>query len=197
MTMPTMSDTIAAMVPAPDAPGAAGLELGAQLAVSIGGLAEAMSGLRREMALQRLRDNAVRFIKPPPLVGTVPASGTLVLKLLGPELGYQWTVRRIIVGDGGPAGSQATTVAGLAGVYAGVISADALGPGQVGPQVENLEWLISPLPNAAEFGSDQLVLQAQENLYVIITGGTVGQVIKASVSYQLYRPARLSDDTQT
>jgi hypothetical protein len=193
-----MSDTLATMAagpdyPAPD-PGAGGIDIGAQLAVSIGGLSAATASLSREMALQRARNHAVRYIKPPPLIGVVPASGALVMKLLGPELGYQWTVRKISVAD--PAG-QGASVAGVAGVYAGVISADALGPGQVGPQVENLEWLISPLPNVADFGSDQLVLQAQENLYVVLTGGTPAQNIRCSVAYQLYRPGQPTDDTQT
>lgn len=199
MTMPSMSDTLAAMTASPsnipDDIGAGGIDLGAQLAVSIGGLSAAVSGLARQYAAQAAQDAAVRFIKPPPMVGTVSGGGTLTLKLVGPELGYQWTVRRVIVADGGPAGTQATAVAGLAGVYAGVVSADAIGQGQAGPLLENLEWLISPLPNAAEFGDGQIVLQAQENLYVLITGGTPGQVIKVATSYELYRPGTGTDVT--
>jgi hypothetical protein len=122
-------------------------------------------------------DMADRYIKGPPAAATVTAGGLATIVLPGPSLGYQWTVRRVTVSD-----AQAITNAcpGIAWVYAGTTGTVLL------PQ--NAEWALNPLPNIANWGSSQLVLQYGESLTVQVTGGTPGQVILASWAYQLYRP---------
>lgn len=149
----------------------------AELEIAVGTAAEIGAGRALPDRQARL-DRAVRFIKPPAQLVTVPASGIILASWAGPELGYQWTVRKVTVAD---AATTSATVGGVAWVYAGVSTgaATAILP-------ENLEWVISPLPNVAVFSADQLVLQQGENLYVNITGGTNTQSLKISVQYQLY-----------
>jgi hypothetical protein len=124
-------------------------------------------------------DASVRFIKSAPQMLTVPASGTVTFDMDGPKTGYMWTVRRIAVTD-------AAGVANSMGNAAAYVFAGQPVPSLALPG--NLEWIISPLPNVANFGSDILNLQYGEHLLVQIQGGTTGENIICSVAYQLYRP---------
>jgi hypothetical protein len=150
----------------------------AQLSVNLGRVASALETERRDR--QAVLNNEPRFVKPPAAYGVVPASGVLTVSLSGPKTGYQWTVRRINVTDAALAYS---TLGGQAAsyIYAGVIS------GTANVQPENLEWIMPVLPNVATFGSDEIVLQYGEHLYVQIVNGTSGQAVKITVAYQLYR----------
>ena len=148
------------------------VEASASLALQVGRLARALE------AQQAQADRATRFIKAAKQA-TVSAAGVATFGFEGPKTGYVWTVRRIAVVE---STSVATAVNGIAWVYAGV----SAGSAYVEP--ENAEWAISPLPNVANFSSDQLVLQYGEHLYVQVTGGTSGQVLKSGISYQLYTP---------
>lgn len=152
------------------------VEASAGLTFQIGRLARV---LEAQQAWQQRVDAATRYIKPPPKQATVSASGVATFGFEGPKTGYVWTVRRITVSD---SAAMTTATTGTAYVYAGISSGSAyLVP-------DNCEWIITPLPNTANFSSDQLVLQYGEHLYVQITGGTNGQVVKASIAYQLYTP---------
>jgi hypothetical protein len=131
-------------------------------------------------------DRMTRFIKPAPQVLAVPASGIITFDMDGPKTGYQWTVRRIWVSD---AAALSSTCAGLCGIYAGQPT-----PGLVTPA--NGEWIMPTLPNASNFGSDELVLQYGEHLLVQVTGATVGQNIICSIAYQLYLPGNVSQQQQ-
>ena len=155
----------------------AGLEVDATagLTVQIGRLARV---LEAQQARQAALDSATRFIKAAKQL-TVSASGVASAGFEGPKTGYVWTVRRITLTD---SASVANGVTGTAWVYAGVSS----GSGNLYP--ENAEWAISPLPNVANFSSDQLILQYGEHLYIQVTGGMSGQVLKSAISYQLYQP---------
>lgn len=158
----------------------------AELEVTIGNAAEVGAGRAFPDRQERL-DRAVRFIKPPPQQVTIPASGIILASFNGPELGYQWTVRKITVAD---AATTSATVAGTAWVYAGVSTggATAILP-------SNLEWILNPLPNVAVFSADEVVLQQGENLYVNITGGTNGQNLMIGVQYQLYPAGAVRERT--
>jgi hypothetical protein len=151
------------------------IEAGASLAIQIGRLARA---LEAQQARQAQLDQATRFIKASKQL-TVGASGTAQVGFEGPKTGYVWTVRRVTLTG---SASVATSVTGTAWIYAGVSA------GSVNLYPENAEWAISPLPNVANFSSDQLVLQYGEHLYIQVTGGSAGQVLKSSISYQLYTP---------
>jgi hypothetical protein len=123
-------------------------------------------------------DNSVLYIKPAPVMVTVPASGIALFDMDGPKTGYAWTVRRISVSD-------ATLVTNTMGSAQGWVFAGQPSPGLALPG--NLEWQFPQLPNSANFSSDQLVCQYGEHLIVMVTGGTVGENIICSVAYQLYR----------
>lgn len=113
---------------------------------------------------------------------TLDGSGNGIVKFPGPSTGYRWTVRRISVVAS--AGLTTSMGAGLAGIYAGVKGAGSIVPA-------NLEWIITPLPNAATFSSEHLPLAWGEDLCVVITGGTASQAVIASVAYQLYGAGHL------
>lgn len=132
-------------------------------------------------------DEMVLLIKPPPQQLTVPAGGLVTFDMDGPKTGYQWTVRRIWVSD---EGALSTSMgAAVAGIYAGQSSPVLVSPG-------NGEWIMPTLPNAAMFGSDELVLQYGEHLFVQVTGANVGQSLICSVAYQLYTPHAAARDVQ-
>jgi hypothetical protein len=157
----------------------AGLDSGLEAVVSLTASVDRLcTALARDLA----NAENVRFIKGAPAYGIVPASGVLLLDLDGPKTGYVWTVRRVNVTDGN---SFANTMgSAVAQIYAGQMSATLVS--QILPQ--NVEWAFSTLPNVANFSSDQLVLQYGEHLQVLVTGGTAGETVQASVAYQLYRP---------
>ena len=163
----------------------AGLEVDATagLTLSIGRLARA---LEAQAARQAQLDQATRFIKSSKEF-TLSGSGVGQVGFDGPKAGYVWTVRRITCTD---AAAASTSVAGTAWIYAGV----SAGTGNLYP--ENVEWAISPLPNVANFSGDQLVLQYGEHLYIQVTGGNDDQVLKSSISYQLYQPTLAQTTSQ-
>ena len=152
------------------------------MTLQVGRLASALEAQSRQDAL----NSATRFVKSAQQV-TVPVSGIVAASLGGPSLGYAWTVRRISVSD---SALLSNAVAGTAGVYAGT----SAGVGLLEP--ENLEWIIPPLPNVAEFSSEQLLLQYGESLYVQVAGGTSTQLLKVGLSYQLYKPSAGPSSTQ-
>lgn len=112
---------------------------------------------------------------------TLSGSGAGQVSLGGPNRGYRWTVRRVSVLDAG--GLSVSMGAAIAGVYSGV-----KGTGQVLPP--NLEWIISPLPNAATWGTEYLTLEYGEDLVIAITGGNANEAVIVSCAYQLYAADR-------
>lgn len=113
---------------------------------------------------------------------TLDGSGNGTIKFHGPATGYRWTVRRISVLAA--AGLTTSMGAAEAGIYAGT-----KGAGNIVPA--NLEWIMTPLPNAATFSTEHLPLAWGEDLCVVITGGTASQAVIASVAYQLYGAGHL------
>jgi hypothetical protein len=132
-------------------------------------------------------DKTIRFIKSAPQQQTVPAAGAITFDMDGPKTGYQWTVRRISVSDEAAVANSMGSA--QVSVYAGQPSPQLVSPG-------NLEWMFPSAPNVANFGSDELVLQYGEHLFVLVTGATVGQGIICSVAYQLYMPHVAAADVQ-
>lgn len=161
------------------------VEAGAAVAVAVGTGDQAPdpfgeTAARVARSQQRI-DRIARTIK---VAGTVTldGSGNGIIKFHGPATGYRWTVRRISVVAA--AGLTTSMGAGLAGIYAGT-----KGAGNIVPA--NLEWIITPLPNAATFSTEHLPLAWGEDLCVVITGGTASQAVIASVAYQLYGAGQL------
>jgi hypothetical protein len=115
--------------------------------------------------------------------GIIPASGSLIIDVSlgnGPNLGYQWMVRRASISDGN---SYAATMGAAVGqFYVGLQTELAtVRPNLVG-------WPFANLPNTATFGNDEVPILYGQHLLFLVTGGTVGQTVMASAVVQLYRP---------
>ena len=115
--------------------------------------------------------------------GIIPASGALIIDVSlgnGPNLGYQWMVRRAAISD--------------ANIFTATMGA-AVGQFYVGLQTElatfrpnHVAWPFATLPNVATFGNDEVPVLYGEHLLFLITGGTVGQTVMASATVQLFQP---------
>lgn len=134
-------------------------------------------GLEGSGYSQARLDAADRWISGRPVTGIVGSGGIAVMVLDGPSLGYQWTIRLVTISA---VDAMTTAVQGVGYIYAGTTGA-LLSPA-------NVRWGMPNLPNIANWGSDQLVLQYGEQLACQVTGGTAGQTVMASYAYQLYRP---------
>lgn len=125
-------------------------------------------GIRDRIDKETARAVHMRPIRAPrQAAGTVPATGPLVLDLGAPAMGRRWSVRNLTVSNS--AGVR-TAAAGTADIYVGnphIYSADAW------------RWGLDPLPGAARFSSDQLDVIPQDHLFVVVEGGTSGDVLLA------------------
>lgn len=160
------------------------IEAGAAVALAVGTGDQAPDpfGVTAALVGRQARIDAIpRTIK---VAGTVTldGSGNGTVSFRGPPTGYRWTVRRISVVAA--AGLTTSMGSGLAGVYAGVKGAGVIVPA-------NLEWIITPLPNAATFSTEHLPLAWGEDLSIVITGGTATQAVIVSLAYQQYGAAHL------
>lgn len=107
----------------------------------------------------------------------------------GPDPGFFWTVRRVVVGGfqwgTTAAGSAELYVTGLAGL-AGVIHS---GTGSVA-SVRALNDLVdqaATLPSKGFYSNEQIIVQANESLVIVIVGGTAGQQYSASAQVNVVR----------
>lgn len=105
-----------------------------------------------------------------------------VLGMGGPDTGFIFVVRRIIVGGL----TWSTTAAGTAEVY---ITGSAYPSGSTGI-VRNLTDMCdqsTALPNKAFYGRDEVVVKEGEWLSVVINGGTAAQQYTANCGVQVVR----------
>lgn len=168
-----------------------GLDLSADISATLGRMDakldrdEARAIRRREIARARV-PQFVRIqgsgICPTP---TAPFG----INLGGPDPGFYWVVRRIVVG--GLAWS--TTAAGTAEVYvtglAGAQGVASSGTGSVAG-VRALADLVdqaSALPNKALYGNGQIQVLANESLVVVVATGTQAQQYVASAGITVVR----------
>lgn len=159
--------------------GGTGLAVGAS--VQLGKISAGLDALTRQLRAEAAQ-RAPRYLKPPARQITLSnPGGAGTVGFEGPKLGYQWVIRRITVSDAASPGN--SMGAAVAYVYAGSAAGGAGAAAAIVPSA--LEWIISPTPNTATWGSDQLVLQYGEHLYIQVLGGTPGQLLVASIAYQL------------
>jgi len=112
--------------------------------------------------------------------GVFPSSGNLVLNLGSPDTGTRWTVHSFAVG-GTDINVSAT---GKFGLYINgyVNEQQGFSPG-MGSLVDGAEWGATPdMPFTNQYGSDQLIVNDSESIYVVIFGGTAGQQYVANLS---------------
>lgn len=169
---------------APDAGGlvhGGGLEIMAQLAVSLGSVAEQ---LRRE---EDRRDKLTRAMPGDYQYATQATCPTptapFSLNLGSADQGQWWNIRRVVVG--GP--DVSSSPAGVA--WVSVQGSPPAGPGAGGglnPPIPTLVDKYGTLPAFQTYGTHQLVVDETEYLWVTIIGGTAGTVYVASVKAETY-----------
>lgn len=107
----------------------------------------------------------------------------------GPDAGFEWVVRRIIVGGL----KWATTAAGTAEVYVTALGAQWGTTGSGAGTAAGLQSLAdlvdqsASLPNKAFYGREELVVKENESLVVVINGGTAAQQYVATCGLQVVR----------
>ncbi len=112
--------------------------------------------------------------------GTSGSSGDLALIFAGPDTGYYWMVRRLVVGGA----AWSTAVTGTAEVYLTAINSP------IYPSIRDLADLAdqsASLPNKAFYGDHQFVVQANENVVVVIHTPAATTLYKASLQFQQFR----------
>lgn len=127
-------------------------------------------------ALQASAPSDVRL----PFSGTSGSSGDLALVVPGPDTGYYWHVRRLIIS--GPAWS--TTVAGTGEVYVTAVNnASYVNVRDAADLVDQA----SSVPNKAFYGMHEFVVRPGENVIVVIHSPTASTGYKGSLQIQQFR----------
>src|ERR1700761_5669355 len=136
-----------------------GLKIMGDLSLSLGKYADKIDNYLQHRARLEL-NTPVNY----PLAGsgTFPATGNLVIGLGGPDKGRLWEVTNLVVGGT----DLNVTAAGTAGVYVSSVN-----PGQGSGGITQAADYASGLPRVAFYGTRQLVVQANEYLWVVIFGG--------------------------
>jgi hypothetical protein len=146
----------------------AGLSVDAalNLSLSLGRLADEMAADREQRKLDNRRRQRLMPTDRPQVASGVAATGAnLFLFLSGPDLGFFWEVRNIVVG-----GTLITSApAGTAYVM--------IGPGGAGSDLSLFNMrdnAILAFPQVAYYGTRQLIVNQNQDLWVVIVGGTNG-----------------------
>lgn len=131
----------------------------------------------------------VRMFQSTTIGAAAPRTG---ISLGGPQAGFYWLVRRLIVGGV----TFKTSAAGTAEVYITGLGGEA--GAIVGPMISALGLTdlvdqATSLPNIAFYTNRQLIVQANENLMVVIDSGTASQVYTATCQVENHRT--VSSDT--
>jgi hypothetical protein len=144
-----------------------GLKVWADVGLSLGRSAEASHKTTKQLLAALNRRTPVDYQAS--ASGVYPASGTLTLNLGGPDTGFFWEVKNVLVG-----GSDINvTAAGKAGLYkTGYTGATG---------INNAVDYASSLPNVGWYGTHQLTMNDAEYLYLVIFAGTPGQTYAASM----------------
>jgi hypothetical protein len=109
--------------------------------------------------------------------GVFPATGNLVITLGSPDAGTRWTVHSFALG-GTDINVSAT---GKFGLYVSGYVASGFSPG-MSALVDGAEWGATPdMPYTNQYGSDQIIINDQETIYVVVFGGTAGQTYMANI----------------
>ena len=109
------------------------------------------------------------------------------LNLGGPDAGYYWLVRRLVVGGV----TWKTTAAGTSEVYITALTGQQ---GQIfsgslitGLALSDLVDQSAALPNKAFYSNRQMIVRQNENLVVVIDTGTAGQQYVAAAQVEFHR----------
>jgi len=169
------------------------------------GFIEVMAGVRTELSALNRHNEAehkkreiartkvpvdVRLIT----VGACPAGGAdFVLSVGGPDPGYWWDLRRLVIGgltfDAVAAGDAEIYVTGL-GFGAGT----STGPMVSALGLSDLVDHAPSMPNIAFYSPHQVIVQANENLAALIGGGTAAQQYVMAAQFQVFRTITASEE---
>lgn len=138
---------------------------------------------KRETARARV-PMMVRLVANATLGAGGPRTG---INIGGPDPGYYWMVRRLLIGGV----TWKTTAAGTAEVYVtgltGSQGQPVTGPAVSGLALSDMVDQAASLPNKAFYSDQQFMLQAQENLMVVIDSGTAAQQYVVTAQVQVFR----------
>lgn len=148
---------------------------------------DALAERRKREAMRARMPAYVRFqtsvVIPTPTVRTAMSLG-------GPDAGFYWLVRRLVIGGV----TFKTVAAGSAEIYVTAL-APPFGTAGVGPIVAALamtdiadQYATLPTPAGRGFYSNsQMIVQENENLVVVIDTGTAGQTYVAAMQVEHHR----------
>lgn len=161
--------------------------LAAKLDLHIG----SVSKLTRQVAKGMAKPPAQPVFGRTAATGVVPTGGFLVLRFAqaGPDQGHFWYVRNIVIGGTDPS----VTAAGKADVY---VSATGLSsqPGLSSLGLSDWRDHYASLPVVSAFyGRGVMPLRLNEELFVVLTGATVGQVYVAAAQYEDYEEGAVGE----
>lgn len=155
------------------------IEVGFGLEAALG---SATAALEKNTATNRRVIDTLKAATPVDLrfntAGTSASSGDLTLVYYGPDTGFFWHVRRIIVGGA----NWSSVVAGTAEVFVTALSSTSYSR-DLADQVDQA----SQLPNKAFYGQHELFVQANENLLIVIHSPTATTLYKSSIQVQQFR----------
>jgi hypothetical protein len=107
----------------------------------------------------------------------------------GPDAGYFWLLRRLVIGGT----TFKTTAAGTAEVYVTGLTGQQ-GAAIVGPIVSAMslndmvdQFATLPTTPPRLYSNQQVIVQAQENLMVVIDTGTAGQQYTTAAQFEVWR----------
>ena len=120
-----------------------------------------------------------------PASAVSPSSGDVALAFGGPDPGFYWMVRRVLVGGqqwssavNGSAELYVTSITTNSGSSAGIVS------------IRNLTDMVdqaATLPSKAYYGLHELPVQQNENLVVVIHSPSASTTYSASAQIQVFR----------
>ena len=146
--------------------------------------------------VRQLEDALAKQANPQPVFvrvatsGIMPASGPLILgfPLKGPDQGHFWMVRTLAIGGLSPT----TAATGTADVYISSSDIRSLQAGGLAA-LGLADWRDheTALPTLSFYGSGEMPLRFNEEIYVVITGGTAGQQYVAALGAIDYRESAI------
>lgn len=163
-----------------DLPGAL-IDFAAKLDIQLGKVAAAQSALADQMKRWRAETRTPSRTKIPfsftfqsGLVNFLPGAPGIGVQIGGPEIGYQWSVRQIVIGG--------NTLTGAPAGVGWFLETPSVPSDQSPTSV--MDFTHAALPQVAFYGEGEFQIGPGSNLWIIITGGTNGVQYSGSVLIQ-------------
>ena len=158
-----------------------GLKLWADLGVSIGKSLDEVAKTNKKLLARLQRNTPIDYSCIASAV--CPAAGFCVLNFGSPDMGTVWHVESVAIGGL----DEFTTAAGTAGMY--VTGFLVQNGSTISPGMTSLVDQAFSLPNVGFYGGRDIVLNDQEMLLVLISGGTSTQQYAGNAQVTVYNVA--------